>query len=194
MATSKGNDANGCGFGRERWIPARAAAFFAVSPARGAPDLVQGTPLTLITPFPLHQVSSSFRRRAVQDLVQGTPLTLITPFPLHQVSSSFRRRVAPDLVQEAPLTLITPFPLHQVSSSFRWRAAPDLVQGAPLTLIVPCPLHQVPPTFPYCGPPAGGFQPPGGAPLIFVYAHKEFVLFCVHNLFFIAFHKFLSII
>ena len=102
-------------------------SFFAVSPARGAADLVQGTPLILIIPFPLHQVSSSFHRSAAQDLVQRTPLTLIIPFPL-----------------------------HQVSPSFRWRAAPDLVQGAPLTLIVPCPLHQVPPTFPYCGPPAGG--------------------------------------
>lgn len=127
LATSKGNDANGCGFGRERRIPARAAAFFVFSPARGAADLVQRTPLTLITPFPLHQVSSSFRRRAAQDLVQGAPLTPIIPFPLHQISSSFRRRVAPDLVQEAPLTIIVPFPLHQV-----------------------------PPTFPYCGPPAGG--------------------------------------
>ena len=155
LATSKENDANGCGFGRERWIPARAAAFLPFR-RRAAQDLVQGTPLTLITPFPLHQVSSSFRRRAVQDLMQGTPLPLITPFPLHQISSSFRWRAAQDLVQGAPLTLITPFPLHQVSPSFRWRAAPDLVQGAPLTLIVPCPLHQVPPTFPYCGPPAGG--------------------------------------
>ena len=36
LATSKENDANGCGFGRERWIPARAAAFFAFSPARGS--------------------------------------------------------------------------------------------------------------------------------------------------------------
>ncbi len=114
--------------------------------------------------FPLGpQLFLSFRRRAVQDLVQGTPLTLITPFPLHQISSSFRWRAAQDLVQGPPLTLITPFPLHQVSSSFRWRAAPDLVQGAPLTLIVPCPLHQVPPTFPYCGQPVDGFQPPGGA-------------------------------
>ena len=33
-----------------------------------------------------------------------------------------------------------------------------------------------------------------GVPLIFVYVHKEFVLFCVHDLFFIAFNKFLSII
>ena len=107
--------------------------------------------------FPLGpQLFLPFRRRAVQDLVQGTPLTLITPFTLHQVSSSFRRRAALDLVQGTPLTPITPFPLHQVSSSFRRRVAPDLVQEAPLTLIVPCPLHQVPPTFPYCGPPAGG--------------------------------------
>ena len=38
-------------------------------------------------------------------------------------------------------------------------------------------------------------RPVGGrVPLIFVYVHKEFVLFCVHDLFFIAFHKFLSII
>ena len=36
LATSKENDANGCGFGRERWIPARAAAFFAFSPPRGS--------------------------------------------------------------------------------------------------------------------------------------------------------------
>ena len=89
LATSKGNDANGCGFGRERWIPARAAAFFAFSPARGAADLVQGTPLALIIPFLLHQVSSSFRRRATQDLVQEAPLTLIVPCPLHQVPPTF---------------------------------------------------------------------------------------------------------
>ena len=142
LATSKENDANGCGFGRERWIPARAAAFFL-----------------------------PFRRRATQDLVQGTPLTLITPFHLHQVSSSFRRRAALDLVQGTPLTPITPFHLHQVSSSFRRRAAQDLVQGAPLILIIPFPLHQVPPTFPYCGPPVDGFRLPGGS-YIFVYAHK----------------------
>lgn len=107
--------------------------------------------------FPLGpQLFLSFRRRATQDLVQGTPLTLITPFPLHQVSFSFRRLAAQDLVQRTPLTRIIPFPLHQVSSSFRWCAALDLVQGAPLTPIIPFPLHQVPPTFPYCGPPAGG--------------------------------------
>ena len=161
---------------------------------RTAQDLVQGAPLTLIVPFPLHQVSFSFRWRAALDLVQGAPLTLIVPCPLHQVSFSFRRRAALDLVQGAPLTLIIPFPLHQVSSSFRRRAALDLVQGAPLTLITPFPLHQVPPTFPYCGPSARGFQLPEWVPLIFVYVHKEFVLFCVHGLFFIAFHKFLSII
>ena len=146
---------------------------------RAAQDLVQEAPLTLITPFPLHQVSSSFRRRAVQDLVQGTPLTLITPFPLHQVSSSFRRRVAPDLVQEAPLTLITPFPLHQVSSSFRRRAVQDLVQGTPLTLITPFPLHQVPPTFPHCGPPAGGFQPLRGCRIC--------LYMCTKNLFYFVY-------
>lgn len=89
LATSKGNDANGCGFGRERRIPARAAAFFAVSSARGAADLVQRTPLTLIIPFPLHQVSSSFRWCAALDLVQGAPLTPIIPFPLHQVPPTF---------------------------------------------------------------------------------------------------------
>ena len=95
------------------------------------------------------------------DLVQGTPLTLITPFPLHQVSSSFHRPAAQDLVQRTPLILIIPFPLHQVSSSFRRPAAQDLVQRTPLTLTIPFPLHQVPPTFPYCGPPARGFQLPG---------------------------------
>ena len=44
--------------------------------------------------------------------------------------------------------------------------------------------------------PAGRRLPAarGGVLLIFVYVHKEFVLFCVHGLFFIAFHKFLSII
>ena len=180
--------------GEKDGFPLGPQLFFAFSLARGSADLVQGAPLALIIPFPLHQVSSSFRWRAAPDLVQGTPLTLIIPFPLHQVSSSFRRRATQDLVQGTPLTLITPFPLHQISSSFRWRAAPDLVQGAPLTLIVPCPLHQVPPTFPYCGPSARGFQLPEWVPLIFVYVHKEFVLFCVHGLFFIAFHKFLSII
>ena len=145
--------------------------------------------------FPLGpQLFLPFRRRAALNLVQGAPLTLIIPFSLHQVSSSFRWRAAQDLVQGAPLTLITPFPLHQVSSSFRWCAAQDLVQGAPLTPITPFPLHQVPSTFPYCGPPARGFQLPEWVPLIFVYVHKEFVLFCVHGLFFIAFNKFLSII
>ena len=40
--------------------------------------------------FPLGpQLFLPFRRRAVQDLVQGTPLTLITPFPLHQVPPTF---------------------------------------------------------------------------------------------------------
>ena len=155
LATSKGNDANGCGFGRERWIPARAAAFF----------------------LPV-------RWRAVQDLVQGTPLTLITPFPLHQVSSSFRRRAAQDLVQRTPLTLITPFPLLQVSSSFRRRAAQDLVQGTPLTLIIPFPLLQVPPTFPYCGPPAGGFQPPGGC-RSYLYMHTNNLFYFVYMAYFL---------
>lgn len=42
--------------------------------------------------------------------------------------------------------------------------------------------------------PARGFQPPRGVPHMFVHVHKEFVLFCVHHLFFIAFNKFLSII
>ena len=64
------------------------------------------------------------------------------------------------------------------------------------------------PANPYCSVPfapspahfsllrsAGGRLPAArGAPLIFVYMHKEFVLFCVHGLFFIAFHKFLSMI
>ena len=113
--------------------------------------------------FPLGpQLFLSFRRRATQDLVQGTPLTLITPFPLHQVSFSFRWRAAQDLVQRTPLTRIIPFPLHQISSSFRRCAAADLVQGTPLTFIIPFPLHQVPPTFPYCGSSARGFQPPRG--------------------------------
>ena len=43
--------------------------------------------------------------------------------------------------------------------------------------------------------PAGRRLPAAqGVPHMFVHLHKEFVLFCVHRLFFIAFNKFLSII
>ena len=135
--------------------------------------------------FPLGpQLFLPFRRRAAPDLVQGAPLTPIIPFSLHQVSSSFRWRAAQDLVQGTPLTLITPFPLHQVSSSFRRRTAPDLVQGAPLTLIIPFPLHQVPPTFRYCGPPADGFQLPGGAAHICIRAQIICSILCTWLIFY----------
>lgn len=46
--------------GEKDGFPLGPQLFFAFSPARGAADLVQGTPLTLIIPFLLHQVPPTF--------------------------------------------------------------------------------------------------------------------------------------
>lgn len=179
LATSKGNDANGCGFGRERWIPARAAAFLPFRWRAGRRTWCKEPCYPLLLRSLCTKFHPLFVGARLKTWCKGTPLTLITPFPLHQIPSSFRRPAAQDLVQKTPLTLILPFLLHQVSSSFRRPAVPALVQGAPLTLIIPFPLHQVPPTFPYCGPSARGFQPPrGGAAHICICAQIICSILC----------------
>ena len=70
--------------------------------------------LSLVLPFPLHQVPVRFSPAPDTDLVYEMPLALVLPFPLHQVSEWISPAPDADLVHEMPLALVLPFPLHQV--------------------------------------------------------------------------------
>lgn len=61
------------------------------------------------------------------DLVHEKPLSLVLPFPLHQVPVRFSPEFGADLVHEKPLPLVLPFPLHQVPEEIPPAPGADLV-------------------------------------------------------------------